>query len=497
MSVSGVPSIVTVVPDSVDPTGTSLTFTVPDTARTGMASVLGAGGAALLQVVPVVEAISGGRGLFTSINGSGFIEGFVTVRAGNEEVVDGGPDFDDGIDVIFSGRTNGRINVTIPDGGRLPYELITEGGRSGREGDLTGIPSVASTGTPNEPGEASANVDQTVTIEGTGYVDGVTKVVLEGMTANGTPNILTVTPDSVAPNGSSLTFTVPAAARAAPISVLNGGDGALFQVVPVVENINGGSGRFTNIFGSGFIEGFTTVRFGVEQVVDGGPSFDDGIDVLFSGRDNGRLDVTVPATGTLPYEVITEGGSSGRSDDVTSITGVAAVGVPANGGQASANVDQQITLGGNGFVAGVTKVAIEAISAGGTPSIFAVTPDSVAGNGESLTFTLPSQARTGQASIINGGSAVLLQIVPTLDSVSTATPGQTAQMLGSGFTEGFVTIDFNGVQVIDGGPNFDDGVDCFFGNGRNNGACNTTVPPGATAPVTVITEGGTSNPDSP
>ena len=497
MSTSGVPSIVTVTPDSVAPDGTSLTFTVPDVSRAGPAAVMNGGEFAVLQIVPVIESISGGQGRFSSIFGSGFIEGVTTVRFGGEQVVDGGPDFNDGLDILFGGRTNGRIDVTIPAAGTLPYEVITEGGRSGRTGDLTAIPSVSDTGTPADSGEASANVDQVVTFLGSGYVDGVTKVVVEAMSSSGVPSIFTVTPNSVAPDGTSLTFTVPDVARAGRAAVLNGGESLLFQIVPVIESISGGQGLPSAIFGSGFIEGFVTLRAGNEQVVDGGPNFDDGIDVLFSVRNNGRMNVTVPANGTLPYEVITEGGSSGRATDVTSFTGVALVGSPANGGAASANVDQQITLNGNGFVDGVTKVAVEAISSSGVPSIFAVTPDSVAPNGQSLQFTIPSQARSGQASIINGGSAVLLQIVPTLDSVNTATPGQFATVNGSGFTEGLITINFGGVPVVDGGPSFDDGVDCFFGNGRNNGTCQATVPVGGSAPVTVITEGGTSNSGSP
>ncbi len=101
------------------------------------------------------------------------------------------------------------------------------------------------------------------------------------------------------------------------------------------------------------------------------------------------------------------------------------------------------------------------------------------------------------AATINGGAAALLQIVPTLDSVNTVTPGQLATVDGSGFTEGLVTMSFGGVLVVDGGPDFNDGVDCFFGNGHNNGRCQATVPVGGSAPVTVTTEGGTSNAVSP
>ena len=69
-------------------------------------------------------------------------------------------------------------------------------------------------------------------------------------------------------------------------------------------------GAFAALFGSGFIEGFTTVRFGAVSVADRGPSFDDGLDVRFGDVENGRIDVTVPAGGSAPVTVTTAGGTS-------------------------------------------------------------------------------------------------------------------------------------------------------------------------------------------
>ena len=70
------------------------------------------------------------------------------------------------------------------------------------------------------------------------------------------------------------------------------------QIVPVVSGITGGRGRLTTLSGTGFIEGASTVRFGAVEVADGGNSFDDGADAFSA---NTRLNVTVPATGELPY----------------------------------------------------------------------------------------------------------------------------------------------------------------------------------------------------
>jgi hypothetical protein len=343
-----------------------------------------------------------------------------------------------------------------------------------------------------DPNEASANVGQQVTIEGADFDPVETKVTLEAMETNGVPAVITVTPDSVAGDGSSLTFTVPEKARAGVGTIMSGGSGLPLQIVPRVTGISGGRGRVTTISGTGFIESFVTVRFGdpANDVVDGGPFSNDGVDVFNINR---SLNVTVPLDGDLPYEVITEGGSSGRTTDVSAIAAVATTGTPDNGGEASANVGQQVTIDGADFDLVETKVTLEAMETGGVPFIITVTPDSVAGDGSSLIFTIPSQARTGIGTILNGGVGVLLQIVPVLSTVSSTTPGQVSALSGTGFIEGFISVDFGGVIVVDGGPFSNDGVDVF----NLNNSLNVTVPTGGSAPVQVTTEGGASESITP
>ena len=70
----------------------------------------------VVQIVPHITAISGGRGRFTTLSGSGFVEGALTVRFGDVEIVDGGPSFGDGIDVF---SVNTRLNVTVPEDGAV------------------------------------------------------------------------------------------------------------------------------------------------------------------------------------------------------------------------------------------------------------------------------------------------------------------------------------------------------------------------------------------
>jgi len=496
MNTSGVPFVTTIEPDTVSPGGDSLTFTVPPEARTGVATIMSGGSGKLLQIVPRVTSIFGGKGRLSNIYGSGFIEGFVSVKFGSVEVVDGGPFTNDGVQVTSSDTTNDRLDVNVPLEGTLPYQVITEGGSSGRATDVETLNSLSDHGTPLLEEEASANVGQSVTLVGEGYVPGVTKVTLEAMNTSGVPFVTTIEPDTVSPGGDSLTFTVPPEARTGVATIMDGGSGKLLQIVPRVTSIFGGKGRLSNIYGSGFIEGFVAVEFGPVEVVDGGPFTNDGIQVTSSESTNDRLDVAIPLEGTLPYRVVTEGGSSGLAAHLTSVVATSPVGTPANGSQASANVGQTVTLLGEQFVEGETKIALEGMNTSGTPFIIEVTPDSVNPTGTSLTFTVPSEARTGPMSLLDGGSGIMLQIVPTATSVTTTTPGQFSTTIGSGIIEGFTTIRFGTVDVVDGGPFTNDGVNVTSSLIPNDRA-DATVPAGGSAPVVIITEGGTSNSVSP
>lgn len=502
MNRSGVPYITTIEPTDVDPAGSSLTFTVPPEARTGMASLLSGGSGVPLQIVPWIGTIDGGRGRETQIRGSGFIEGQTSIRFGSDDVVvtDNGPASDDGIDVFDWSFANQRLEVIVPENAALPYEIITEGGSSGRVTDVTMVQASSDTGTARTPAAASANVGQVVTFQGTGYVEGTTMVVLEAMNRSGVPYITTINPDSITPDGQSLTFTVPPEARTGIATLLSGGSGQLLQIVPWISTIDGGRGRETQIWGSGFIEGEISVRFGSNDVTvtDGGPASDDGIDVFDWSFANQRLEIDVPINATLPYEIITEGGSSGRVTDVAQVTARALSGTPHNQGSASANAFQSVTFQGAGFTESSTKVVLEAMNRSGAPYITTIDPSSITPDGNSLTFVVPAESCTGVATLLSGGSGQLLQIVPTITTIDGGR-GQETQIWGSGFTEGEISVQFgpdsDSPTVTDGGSGADDGIDAFdwsFANQR----LEVTVPSNAQLPYRIVTEGGISGSDA-
>ncbi|MDC0503447.1 hypothetical protein OAN94_04150 [Verrucomicrobiales bacterium] len=241
------------------------------------------------------------------------------------------------------------------------------------DGDaLDGVDAASAlSGTPHNQDPASANTIQSVTFQGAGFTESSTKVVLESMNRSGVPYITTITPDTIAHDGSSLTFLVPSESSTVIATLLSGGSGQLLQIVPTVTAIDGGRGQLTQIWGSGFTERKISLQFGPDSasptVTDGGPAPDDGIDAFDWSFANQRLKVVVPNNAQLPYRVITEGGISGNDDDIASFTATATSGSAAVSTSASANVEQTITLNGGGFSPDTTKLTFEANWIEGVP----------------------------------------------------------------------------------------------------------------------------------
>ena len=485
----GTPEIQTIAPDTVAADGSSMTFTIPDGASTASVAILGGGSGHLLQIVPTVTSISGGRGRFTTIMGSGFIEGGVTVRAGGAEIVDSGPFTNDGVNVYDTATRNSGMQLNIPDDARLPYEIVTEGGSSGRATVPLTSNAVSQTGTPTNPALPSANVGQQVTLFGAGFATDVTRITLDAIDSGGTPQITIIEPDSVATDGRSLAFTVPPEVRTGLVSVLNGGTGIQLQIVPSVTGIDGGQGRFTTISGTGFTEGFISFVGGPAQVIDAGPFTNDGINVYAGTFANDTLQLTIPIEAELPYQIVTEGGVSGRETDVVAVNALSQTGTPAIPAEASANVGQQVTLLGSDFGSS-TMITLEAMDSNGTPFITTFAPDNVSEGGNSLTFTVPPEARTGIGTVIDGGSGFLLQIVPRVTAIDGGR-GRFSTISGSGFIEGFISFVGGPAGVDDAGPFTTDGMN-VYGSNSTNDRTQLTIPADASLPYQIVTEGGSS-----
>ncbi len=300
-------------PVAIDPTGTSMQVVVPQDATTGPVRVLGDLNDAevFLQIVPVVNVVvtSGGPGgAFVSLGGSGFVEGNGSQYTfGTEVITDINPDKGPSAD------PNGAVlTVPIVPEAFGPISVKTIGGVSAPAslGTVTSIESVAASGTPADPSQASANPGQTITLHGTGLTR-LSDVLFTYVNSSGIKFVLAINPTDAAADGTSATIVVPGSANGAFVVGILGATGhPLLQIVPTLTSY---LVSFTDLelVGSGFVEDATTYTVAGAVVVDSGGSTSP--DVFFSFQtqfDNTGVEFTEPVHGPGVVTVTTAGGTS-------------------------------------------------------------------------------------------------------------------------------------------------------------------------------------------
>ncbi|MGA7501504.1 MAG: hypothetical protein WBX00_32635, partial [Isosphaeraceae bacterium] len=377
---------------------------------------------------------------------------------------------------------------------------------SGQSTSLTMIKGTAATGTAARSALASANPGQTITLDGSGLLPS-DQVVFEYVDLNSSAvGWTTVSPVSVASNGTSLQVVVPDSAVSGTVRLAREQVGLFLQVVPTVTNVDEGSSTYhgsgLTVEGSGLIEAGTTINFGNQSLADDGPS--SGPDVTYdyangSYRYDGEVNLTVP--NGVPYGPITVTTFGGTSNafplTFTGITSTATSGTPANPNQASANPNQTIVLNGTGFNAN-TAIMFPAIDVNGNQYEHIVNPASVNSTGTQLTVVVPFDALTGTVSVVGDelNTAALLQIVPVVTAAYMTGVGQ-AQLQGFGFIEGNGSIySFDGATVVD--TSTSSGPDVYYNSANGsyvvNGLVNLAPPTSGDGALTVTTAGGTSAP---
>ena len=366
---------------------------------------------------------------------------------------------------------------------------------------VSSISGASASGTAARSSLPSANVGQTITLTGVGFLAG-DQVVFEYVDLNSSAvSSSAVTPTSVASDGKSLQVVVPEWAMSGTVRLAREQVGLFLQVVPTLSYVSENSSAYHDqsltVTGSGFIEAGTTVNFGGQTQGDNGPS--SGPDVYYNGSlYNGSVTLRVP--NGVPYGPITVTTFGGTSNSFpltfTKIESVATSGTPADGSQASANAEQTITLDGTGFDKNTTLV-FQAIDINGTRYEHAVKPKTVASDGTQLTVVVPDDALTGPVSIVGDrlDSPALLQIVPVVTRAFMYGVGQ-AQIVGLGFIEGNGSAyTFDGVSVVD--TSASTGPDVYYNTYNGylpNGLVYLAPPISGAGALTVTTAGGTSAP---
>ncbi len=378
------------------------------------------------------------------------------------------------------------------DGGQGTYVLSLER-FSGGSTRLDGIATTATSGTPSNAGVASANTGQTITLTGNALLPS-DQVVFSAADSNGRFYFQTVSPMSVAGDGSSLDVVVPIAATSGTVRLVRENRGIFLQVVPTLVDVDQGAGdSFQNggvfLTGSGFADGAMAINFGGSTFEDpnqGSSEFDVYSNNTVAGA---RVPVGVP---TGPISVTTLGGTSVPFG--LAFTGIVAssdTGTAADGAEASANPGQSIILQGSNFDLSTDVVFLNS-NASGVRYEFVVRPTAVNGDGTELTVQVPLEAVTGPVRVVGDQNATeaLLQIVPTIsfaDLTSLSISTASFRLSGSGFIENSDTLyTFGSESLLD-----TSGVVNVYNSNRTS---DLSLPysSGIFGAVTVTTAGGTS-----
>ena len=375
--------------------------------------------------------------------------------------------------------------------------------RSGNVGETTSqlpvfgafvIQSVAAAGVEHDTNEASANVGQTVTIVGEGLVESLVArfpgTDQAGAPLNPTAPLFNVTSTeaSVVVPGTASTGVVQL--ETVQGDLLSGSD--FLQIVPTVSGLNipagddFAAGVAVTITGTGFREGFTDVDFPPAALI---PVAAD--DVLAA---NATLLVTLPdGVEAGQAFVTTDGGVSNPLPIlVFGLLAEAEQGSALDPMVASANVDQMITVTGEGLSTSLLGVFASTDAAGNDTLVEAFLENPNV-DGTQAQVRVPTTAVTGPVQLRADGEAepfpatTFLQVVPTLATLTVPEgqilePGVVASIEGSGFRIGSTVVIFPG-------------ADSVSPDSQTDSALSVTVPAGLTSgEVRVATDGGQSAP---
>jgi len=207
-------------------------------------------------------------------------------------------------DVVSGPDNNPRIAFTVPTTGtyhigvssyvNTSYDpnVAGSGGSSFYTGDyeltirrvgdgstsLTGITTTATSGTPARSSVGSAITGQTITLTGSGLLAS-DRVVFTTVDGNGTFSTATVTPTTVAADGSSLDVLVPTnpGATSGMVRLERENAGLFLQVVPTLTDLDQGVNDLYHngglrMRGTGFVEGAMQINFGGNSLLDRPPA---------------------------------------------------------------------------------------------------------------------------------------------------------------------------------------------------------------------------------
>ena len=210
------------------------------------------------------------------------------------------------------------MTVPLVNGVLGPISVKTAGGTSAAlTFGLTGITSVALSGTPANAAVASANSGQAVTLTGSGLSTSSDILLNYVRNSGGTARTVLLNPTAAAGDGTSATLVVPVYANGVTDLRMLGSSThpTLLQIVPTLTSYNVDGTDTLRLFGSGFMEGspasVTSYNFAGGTATD--TVGNSGVDVynVVSGSDNTAAYLpSEPVHGFGNVTVTTAGGTS-------------------------------------------------------------------------------------------------------------------------------------------------------------------------------------------
>lgn len=321
---------------------------------------------------------------------------------------------------------------------------------------------------------------------------------------NGTRTTLDVVASSIDAATGTARFVVPDNAQTGDLVVFGQSNGSrvelpfTLQLKPKLTGIQvlgvtpDGRSALVMLTGVGLVDDATTYHFGDVSIVDDRPSSTPVEGPVLRGN---QVTMVVPLSEGVfgAIRATTAGGTSVNLN--VSLTGVSATalsGTPANANAASANAGQAITVNGTGLNL-QSGLMLRWTDSVGEVRYSLLQPTSVNAEGTQAVVTIPAHANGAFGlHLIGTGSQPLLQIVPTLQTV---TDGDTVLLLrGSGFVEGASRYALGGSVVDDTAVN--GSVDVQPNNGVENAQARldaTTLARRGFGQASITTAGGTSN----
>ena len=430
---------------AVSSDGKSVQVAVPHDAITGPVRLFGERAGILLQLVPTIESLrlNGGTGFNSGvlkIEGSGFVEGRIQILYSNQQVSDlsyseSPIDVEPGNNVLHtfvpSWASHGPISVQTLGGISQPFNVR-----------LTGISTVAATGTPRSPDIPSANPGQTIRLTGFGF-SLMNQLIFRSKDSDGRISQSIVNPSFVSQDRTQMDVVVPKQATTGVVQLIGDASGQhiQLQIVPVISgvDIEGLQGSLATVAlrGLGFSEGDGIYRFGNTQVIDP-DSGTDLVNVLFENflNDFARLSLPLSADVFGAVTVTTQGGTSAPFvQPLRNLNSTAIVGSPLDPTLASANPGQSITFSGDRLTTSTDFISSYQNSLGDTVWTL-INPSFVNADGTSAEIQVPLRFNASSLwSSLGSAFKPTLQVVPRALAATIVAPGR-VRIDGYGFQEG-------------------------------------------------------------